>query len=580
MSVATVGRLKFIRRSLTLDESGFQHAVKLDTGLPLPAQNDASLGCDSNPSNDTNVLSPSSAFCSNTVETVVCKEAVSVTSEASCTTSLPQQLTVETSCFIAQCDGNSADAAGFRSAPCAVVSEVCPQQAKLHGLPLGGLGRAASEPVACRSLLSGNPFVGPSNCPPHGAKAVVGKRSTMEDAFAVLPNFCELPVSPNGDEVQDKFPSRIASQFSASDLSSEQSCRDQLSQMSEQDSGLASSCNSDTSSVDKLHFFAVYDGHGGVEAAQHCAKRLHCNLLDHISNLTSSPNDPAFGSYDSDANMATDSWNAEPEGPTCIGADLDNVPSAACTSCSEMKYIPQPDFAAEVDGQFESGSDASSSSNVAHLLEDALKEAFLKTDEQFSSESGSALVGSTAVVALVGSRKIWVANCGDSRAVLCRRGKALQVTDDHKPEREDEAERVEKAGGQVLYWNGHRVMGVLAMSRAIGDHCLRPYVIPDPEITVFSRTEDDELLLLASDGLWDVMNNQEASDLANRCLQRARERGASGKAAARIAAAVLTRAAVDRGSRDNVTVVIVDLRNPANSDSMAVDGAVADLADK
>jgi hypothetical protein len=41
---------------------------------------------------------------------------------------------------------------------------------------------------------------------------------------------------------------------------------------------------------------------------------------------------------------------------------------------------------------------------------------------------------------------------------------------------------VEKAGGQVLYWNGHRVMGVLAMSRAIGDHCLRPYVIPEPEV--------------------------------------------------------------------------------------------------
>ena len=43
-------------------------------------------------------------------------------------------------------------------------------------------------------------------------------------------------------------------------------------------------------------------------------------------------------------------------------------------------------------------------------------------------------------------------------------------------------ERVERAGGQVLYWNGHRVMGVLAMSRAIGDHGLRPYVIPEPEV--------------------------------------------------------------------------------------------------
>jgi hypothetical protein len=69
-------------------------------------------------------------------------------------------------------------------------------------------------------------------------------------------------------------------------------------------------------------------------------------------------------------------------------------------------------------------------------------------------------------------------------------------------------ERVEKAGGQVLYWNGHRVMGVLAMSRAIGDHGLRPYIIPEPEITVLQRVPDDDFLLLASDGLWDVMTNQ------------------------------------------------------------------------
>jgi hypothetical protein len=50
-------------------------------------------------------------------------------------------------------------------------------------------------------------------------------------------------------------------------------------------------------------------------------------------------------------------------------------------------------------------------------------------------------------------------------------------------------ERVEKAGGQVLYWNGHRVMGVLAMSRAIGDHCLRPYVIPEPEVGAAAMVE-------------------------------------------------------------------------------------------
>ena len=102
-----------------------------------------------------------------------------------------------------------------------------------------------------------------------------------------------------------------------------------------------------------------------------------------------------------------------------------------------------------------------------------------------------------------------------------------------------------------------------------------------------SRHAEDELLLLASDGLWDVMTNQEASSLAARCLKRAQERGASRKAAARIAASVLTRAAMDRGSKDNITVVIIDLQGTGGlegdasltagaattSDASAVEGA-------
>lgn len=84
-------------------------------------------------------------------------------------------------------------------------------------------------------------------------------------------------------------------------------------------------------------------------------------------------------------------------------------------------------------------------------------------------------------------------------------------------------------------------------------------IICSLQVTILGRRPDDEILLLASDGLWDVLSNQEACTLAKRCLRRARQRGASRQSAARIAATVLTRAAVDRGSRDNVTVVVVDL---------------------
>lgn len=62
-------------------------------------------------------------------------------------------------------------------------------------------------------------------------------------------------------------------------------------------------------------------------------------------------------------------------------------------------------------------------------------------------------------------------------------------------------------------------MGELAVSRAIGDHCLRPYVIPEPELLMLERSAEDEVLVMASDGLWDVMNNQEAVDMAVHSLQ-------------------------------------------------------------
>jgi len=161
---------------------------------------------------------------------------------------------------------------------------------------------------------------------------------------------------------------------------------------------------------------------------------------------------------------------------------------------------------------------------------------------------------------------------------MLRSDGVVPLTDDHKPDREDEKDRVEAAGGQILYWNGRRVMGVLAMSRAIGDQCLQPYVIPDPEITILQRREDDELIIMGSDGIWDVLSNEETCQLAKRALNRARSKGANARAAAKVAATVLTRAALAKGSRDNITVIVVDLRAPeavSSNPALAQDSTVA-----
>ena len=97
----------------------------------------------------------------------------------------------------------------------------------------------------------------------------------------------------------------------------------------------------------------------------------------------------------------------------------------------------------------------------------------------------------------------------------------MPLTDDHKAAREDETARVEAAGGQILFWNGVRVMGVLAVSRAIGDHCLapvrhRPARGHDPAAPAGRRAA-----AAGRDGLWDVLSNAEAVTLARRCVARA-----------------------------------------------------------
>ncbi|PON41970.1 Protein phosphatase 2C [Trema orientale] len=172
-------------------------------------------------------------------------------------------------------------------------------------------------------------------------------------------------------------------------------------------------------------------------------------------------------------------------------------------------------------------------------------------------------VGSTAVVAIVAKGTIVVANCGDSRAVLCRDGVPMPLSRDHKPDRPDERERVEAAGGRVISWNGSRVLGVLATSRSIGDHYLKPFVISEPEVTVHERTQSDAFLVIASDGLWDAVSNEFACEVVRRCFDgQIKRRFSEGltESTAADAAALLAELAMARGSKDNISVIVVDLK--------------------
>ncbi|KAG2575364.1 probable protein phosphatase 2C 45 isoform X4 [Panicum virgatum] len=122
---------------------------------------------------------------------------------------------------------------------------------------------------------------------------------------------------------------------------------------------------------------------------------------------------------------------------------------------------------------------------------------------------------------------------------------AVAVSKDHKPDQTDERQRIEDAGGFVMWAGTWRVGGVLAVSRAFGDKLLKQYVVVDPEIREEVVDDTLEFLILASDGLWDVVSNEEAVALT-RSIQDPEE-----------AAKKLLQEAYKRESSDNITCVVV-----------------------
>ncbi|KAM3340643.1 putative protein phosphatase 2C 75 [Capsicum galapagoense] len=218
------------------------------------------------------------------------------------------------------------------------------------------------------------------------------------------------------------------------------------------------------------------------------------------------------------------------------------------------------------------------------------KSCFLRIDEMASricSESSTVgcqcdcppnalgLTGSTAVVAILTDEyeTIIVANCGDSRAVLSRSGSAIPLSYDHKPDRGEERARIEACGGRVVFADGARVEGILSISRAIGDNYLKPYITSEPEMTFTKREAEYECLILASDGLWDVISSEVACEVGRVCLREGDPAGYSravvggdgrgemfSPRSACSAAVLLTRLAPGRKSYDNISVIVVDLK--------------------
>lgn len=184
------------------------------------------------------------------------------------------------------------------------------------------------------------------------------------------------------------------------------------------------------------------------------------------------------------------------------------------------------------------------------------------------------LIGSTAIVVLLRQdrKQIIAANCGDSRAVLCRAGKAIELSEDHKPELPSERRRIEAAGGSVAQIGPcHRVDGWgLNLSRALGDFHYKSRsdlpaheqkVIAVPEIRTLELTPEDEFLFLGCDGVYELLSSQGSIDHVRNSLQ-------NGKTPEQAAEALVERCCspnlmMTQGKGgDNVSCVVVVFKKP------------------
>ncbi|KAL5541460.1 hypothetical protein UlMin_009170 [Ulmus minor] len=192
-------------------------------------------------------------------------------------------------------------------------------------------------------------------------------------------------------------------------------------------------------------------------------------------------------------------------------------------------------------------------------LENSHRKAFLLADDALSEEDNvSSSCGTTALTALLLGRHLLVANAGDCRAVLCRKGVAVDLSHDHRPSYLPELRRVEDMGARVQcgYLNG------LSVTRALGDWDLKlplgpsSPLIADPEIQRLILTEDDEFLIIGCDGIWDVMKSQYAVSLVRRGLRRHDD--------PQLCARELVREALRLKTGDNLTVIVICFSSPSH----------------
>lgn len=290
----------------------------------------------------------------------------------------------------------------------------------------------------------------------------------------------------------------------------------------EQSSSALSCGSSSSNQKDEASSSSVSTDVGGISSSCQASSSSGSSKTTEITDLESS----GVSSSDSKQTAQIGSSNE-----VCQGSHGENMQedasssniaeTAGGSSDIKSKEEDEDDYNEEEDEDF-SGSDEDvefDSEDEEEESEDEDETDNLGVEEEQHTEEPGSDSGSTAVVALIRDKQIIVANAGDSRCILSRGGKAVDLSFDHKPEDDMERNRIQAAGGKVT--EEGRVNGGLNMSRAIGDHFYKrnttkspreQMITALPDIETTTLQENDEFLVLACDGIWNSMTSQEVVD--------------------------------------------------------------------
>ncbi|KAF8013326.1 hypothetical protein BT93_I1235 [Corymbia citriodora subsp. variegata] len=284
-------------------------------------------------------------------------------------------------------------------------------------------------------------------------------------------------------------------------------------------------------------FFGVYDGHGGKVVAKFCANYLHQQVLKNEAYAAGE-----IGMSLQKTFLRMDEMMRGQRGWRELAALGDKINR----------------FTGMIEGLIWSprGADGNDKNDDWAF------------EEGPHSDFAGPTAGSTACVAIIRNNKLVVANAGDSRCVLSRKGQAFNLSRDHKPDLDAEKERILKAGGFI---HAGRVNGSLNLARAIGDvefkqnkflPAEKQIVTANPDINTVGLCEDDDFIVLACDGIWDCMSSQQLVDFVHEQLISETKLSA---VCERVLARCLAPSTTTGEGCDNMTMILVQFKKPTQT---------------